>query len=111
MAVYYASKAYVLSFSEALADELRASGVTVTCLCPGATATGFQARAKMEESALVQGRLLDAMAVAQAGYRAMQRGATLEIPGLRHRLLAMLPRISPRAIVPRVVRRMQGRTR
>src|SRR2546428_5424528 len=59
MTVYYASKAYVLSFSEALANELEGTGVSVTCLCPGATRTGFQKRAVMEDSRLVQGQIAD----------------------------------------------------
>jgi hypothetical protein len=111
MAVYYATKAYVLSFSEALAEEVRGKGVTVTCLCPGSTETGFQSRAKMEESALVRGRKLpDAMSVAKAGYAAMQRGATLEIPGAANAIGAFLPRLVPRALIPRIVKRVQERS-
>ena len=83
MAVYYATKAYVLSFSEALAVELRGTGVTVTCLCPGATASGFQERAEMTESPLVRGKKLpSAAAVAEFGIRAMERGTAVAIPGL-----------------------------
>src|SRR2546423_1953442 len=75
MAVYYASKAYVLSFSEALAEETRGTGVTVTALCPGPTASGFQSGAAMEDSRLVKGRKLpSATRVAAYGTRAMQRG-------------------------------------
>ena len=62
MAVYYATKAYVLSFSEALAEETRGTGVTVTALCPGPTASGFQAGAAMEDSRLVKGRKLPSAA-------------------------------------------------
>src|SRR5262249_8185498 len=69
MAVYYASKAYVLSFTEALAEELRGSGVTATALCPGPTTSGFQERAAMESSRLVSGRLMmTSEEVAEAGY-------------------------------------------
>src|SRR5207253_1790491 len=68
MAVYYATKAYVLSFSEAIADELNGSGVTVTALCPGPTESGFQKRANMEDSKLVRGKLImDAATVACLG--------------------------------------------
>jgi short-subunit dehydrogenase len=110
MAVYYASKAYVLSFSEALANELAGTGVTVTCLAPGATESGFQGRAKMESSRLVKGRRLpDAMSVARAGYRAMLRGAVLEIPGLGNKVGTIIPRFLPRALVPHIVRRVQER--
>src|SRR5437868_3559837 len=69
MAVYYATKAYVISFSEALANELHGSGVTVTCLCPGATDTEFQARAGTEQTRLM--RPMDAASVARDGYRAL----------------------------------------
>src|ERR1044071_2984406 len=78
MAVYYATKAYVISFSEALANELRDSGVTVTCFCPGATHTGFAKRAGNDKSRLF--RKMGAMAaekVAQDGYRAVMEGRTL----------------------------------
>jgi uncharacterized protein len=81
MAVYYASKAYVISFSAALAEEVRNSGVTVTCFCPGATRTGFADRAGSRETLLF--RLLplsDAKAMARAGYRAMQRGTLVAVP-------------------------------
>jgi len=110
MAVYYASKAYVLSFSEALAEELRDSGVTVTALCPGPTASGFQAAARNEESKLVAGRKLPtSREVAEAGYRAMMAGKQVEIPGLTNKVVAFIPRIFPRRAVPPVVRRSQER--
>ncbi|HXX30425.1 MAG TPA: SDR family oxidoreductase [Myxococcaceae bacterium] len=110
MAVYYATKAYVLSFSEALAEELRGTGVTVTALCPGATASGFQARAHMEESRLVKGkRLMDAATVAQAGYDGFRRGRRVVIPGLSNRLLAQSVRFTPRRLVTRIVHNMQER--
>ena len=81
-AAYAATKAYVLSLSLAMAEELRDTGVTVTCLCPGPTATGFQARADMAESALVRDRKLpSAREVAEAGYGAMKAGEALP----RHR--------------------------
>jgi short-subunit dehydrogenase len=112
MAVYYASKAYVLSFSEALADELRGSGVSVTALCPGPTRTGFQARARMEDSKLVRGRqLMDAATVARAGYAGLIAGDTVVIPGMMNRVQAFLPRLLPRAVVRRAVRSAQERTR
>jgi uncharacterized protein len=111
MAAYYASKAYVLSLSEALANELRGTGVTVTALCPGPTRSGFQSRAKMEDSKLVQGNIMAAAPVARAGYRAMQAGKTVEIPGLRNRLLVQAGRVTPRKTLTGIVRRMQERVR
>lgn len=109
MAVYYASKAYVLSFSEAIANELRGTSVTVTALCPGPTSTGFQKRGDMEDSRLVQGRIGDARSVALAGYRGLMAGKTVVIPGFGNKLVPWLVRLSPRSMVPRVVRRMQER--
>jgi short-subunit dehydrogenase len=110
MAVYYATKAYVLSFSEALAEEVRGSGVHVTALCPGPTQSGFQARAAMEASRLVKGRrLMDAATVAQAGYDGLRRGAHVVIPGLQNRLLAQSARFMPRQLLTRIVHRMQER--
>jgi short-subunit dehydrogenase len=109
-AVYSASKAYVLSFSEAVAEEVAASGVTVTALCPGATVTGFATRAGMQGSRLFQAKgLPDAATVAQAGYDGFRRGATVVIPGLQNRFLAQSVRFMPRRWVTRVVRRMQER--
>ena len=110
MAVYYATKAYVLSFSEAIAEELRDSGVTVTALCPGPTATGFQHRAAMEESKLVKDReIMDAAAVAQIGYEGMMQGKSIVIPGLRNKLTTEAPRVLPRRLMTRLVRRSQER--
>jgi len=109
MAVYYASKAYVLSFSQALANELQGTGVTVTALAPGPTRTGFQKRGVMEDSRLVRGQIADAKSVAAAGYRGMMRGKTIVIPGLSNKLIPWVARVSPRGAVTRVVRRMQER--
>jgi len=106
MAVYYATKAYVLSFSEALAEELRGTGVTITALCPGVTATGFQERAQMADSRLIRLGMQDARFVAEVGYRAMVTGKAVAIPGLANRALALLVRLSPRSAIRRVVRRL-----
>ena len=109
MAVYYASKAYVLSFSQALANELQGTGVTVTALAPGPTRTGFQKRGVMEDSRLVRGQIADAKSVAAAGYHGMMRGKTIVIPGFSNKLIPWVARVSPRGAVTRVVRRMQER--
>jgi uncharacterized protein len=112
MAVYYATKAYVLSFSEALAEELRGTGVSVTVLCPGATASGFQSRAKMEDSKLVSGRkLMNAAMVARAGYRGLMRNKTVVVPSLVSRMYILVVRLVPRSIVTRAVKNMQERVR
>ncbi len=112
MAVYYASKAFVLSFSEAIAEETRGRGVTVTALCPGPTASGFQAGAAMESSRLVAGRRLPSPAgVAEAGLAAMDRGDAVVVPGLRNQLMAASVRVTPRPVVRRLVHRMQADAR
>jgi uncharacterized protein len=106
MAVYYASKAYVLSFSEALAEELDGSGVTVTALCPGPTATAFLARAGLTGVRLAERNPLTMQAapVAAAGYRGLRRGARIVIPGVGNKLLALITQLSPRRVVVKVSR-------
>jgi uncharacterized protein len=107
MAVYYATKAYVISFSEAIANELQGTGVTVTCLCPGATDTGFQKRAGSENSVLFQRmRPMDAATVALDGYRGLIDGKSLVISGLRNRVLAESVRLGPRKLVTAVSRKV-----
>jgi len=105
LAVYYATKAYVISFSEAIANELRNSGVTVTCFCPGATHTGFARRAGTEKSRLFQ-QLggMSAEKVALDGYRAVMEGRTLAISGLHNWVVAQSTRIAPRKMVTAVSR-------
>ena len=108
MAVYYATKAYVLSFSEAIADELRHSGVTVTALCPGPTETGFAAVADMTQSRLFNvAKPMGSAAVARAGYAAMRRGKRVAIPGMKNKLLTQSVRVSPRRLVTAIVRKLQ----
>lgn len=109
MSVYYATKAFVLHFSEGLSNELKASGVTVTALCPGPTESGFQDRANMRDSRLVQSGLMDARAVARIGLDGMRAGKAVVIPGWRNKMLAMSVRFSPRAMVANIVRHMQER--
>lgn len=107
MAVYYATKAYVISLSEALANELKGTGVTVTCLCPGATDTGFQKRAGSEDSVLFKKlRPMDAATVALDGYRGLMAGKTLVISGFRNRVLAESVRLGPRSLVTAVSRKV-----
>jgi short-subunit dehydrogenase len=106
MAVYYATKAYVLSFSEALANELAGTGVTVTALAPGPTETGFSSRAGSEQSRLFQGATMDARTVAEAGYAALMAGKPVVVPGFRNRILAFGVRLAPRRVVTQIARRM-----
>jgi uncharacterized protein len=105
MAVYYATKAYVLSFSEAIANELRGSGVTVTCFCPGATHTGFARRAGTEKSRLFkQLGAMNADKVALDGYRALMEGRTLTISGAHNWAVAQSTRFAPRKLVTAISR-------
>ena len=110
MAVYYASKAYVLSFSEALSNETSGTGVTVTCLCPGPTGTGFQDRARMRESRLFSLlSVASAADVARAGYDGMMAGRAIVIPGPANKAGVQAARVAPRALVRRAIRALQGR--
>jgi uncharacterized protein len=108
MAVYYATKAYVLSFSEALGNELQGTGVTVTALCPGPTVTGFEAKANLQGSKLFKQALMDAETVAIAGYQALMQGKPIVIPGWKNRLLPLVVRLLPRQLVTRLVRQAQA---
>jgi uncharacterized protein len=106
MAVYYATKAYVLSFSEALHEELRGTGVSVSCLAPGVTATGFAADSGMTDSMLLRLGAMNATDVALAGYRGLLRNKAVVVPGLKNKLGALSPRFFPRSLVRRVVKRL-----
>ena len=108
MAVYYASKAYVLHFTEALAEELRGTGVTVTCLCPGPVKTNFQKRAHLGDTKLATSPLLvDVREVARVAYEGMKQGKRVVIPGWKNRFGVQMLRLSPREMVTKVVRKVQ----
>lgn len=105
MAVYYATKAYVISFTEAIANEVRNSGVTVTCFCPGATHTGFAARAGNGMTRLFkQVGAMHANRVALDGYRALMEGKGLAISGVQNWLVAQSTRFAPRKMVTAISR-------
>jgi short-subunit dehydrogenase len=111
MSVYYASKAYILSFTEALANELKGTDVTVTALCPGPTATGFATTSGMADSRLFRvvkpARAAD---VARFGYEAMKRGKTVAIHGVLNRIMSFCVRMSPRKLVLVIVRWLHEKT-
>ncbi len=112
MAVYYATKAYVLSFSEAVDNEVRDQGISITALCPGATESGFQAAAAMEESNLVKGRKLPgSKEVAEYGYAAMLKGKSVAIHGFMNWIMANSVRFIPRSIVVKVTRKIQDKAK
>jgi short-subunit dehydrogenase len=98
LAAYYASKAFVLSFSEALAVEVAGSGVTVTALCPGSTATGFADAAGVQGAALFRSGAMDAATVARAGYDGAMAGRRVVIPGLMNRVRVLAARLAPRRV-------------
>jgi short-subunit dehydrogenase len=109
MAVYYASKAFVLSFSEALWEEARGTGVKVSCLCPGPTLSGFRARAGTDKTKLAAAaRQVPSMPVAEAGYRAFQNDERVVVTGARNKLVAQLVPMLPRRTVLRMVRELQS---
>lgn len=108
MAVYYATKAYVQSFSEALANEFKGTGVTITALCPGPTESGFLSAAKMNNTKLVKGRKLPTSAdVALFGFNAMMNGKTVAVQGLMNKIGAQSSRFLPRKFITSVVRKIQ----
>ncbi len=110
MSVYYATKAYVLSYSEALANEMRGTGVTITALCPGPTDTEFKKAANLEASKLFsRGTVMDAAPVALAGFHGALSGKTLVIPGLYNSFMARTVGMMPRRLVTSIVRKMQER--
>ncbi len=107
MSVYYASKAYVLRFSQGLHEELRGTGVTVTALCPGPTATGFQARAAMQSSRLAVGAI-DAATVAQLGVDALFAGKPVVVAGWANRMIPLAAKLLPGAVLAPLIKRVQA---
>jgi short-subunit dehydrogenase len=107
MAVYFATKAYVLHFSEALANELDGTGVSVTCLCPGPTATEFHKRANATGMRLLKFGSMDARTVAEDGYRGLVAGKPVVISGFKNWLVAQSVRFSPRRMVTAIARKTQ----
>ena len=99
MAVYYATKAYVLSFTEGLRRELAPKGIRVTALCPGPVQTGFQARAGVNGVHYPRGFLCTADQVARAGYDGLMRGRRVVVPGLHNKIVPWLPRLLPRGML------------
>ncbi len=104
--VYAASKAYTLHFSEALANELQGTGVSVTCLCPPPTETSFHKTGNVENSKTAKGIMLDVATVAEAGYIALKKGKVMVTLGLKGRALAILVRIAPRNLITKIMRAM-----
>jgi short-subunit dehydrogenase len=108
MAVYYATKAYVLSFTEALAEELAGTGLTVTASCPGPTATNFGTAAGMRTLGMVKKIQMSAEAVARISHRDYRAGKVVSITGFQNKLSAFLVRLFPRAMVRKVTKRLNN---
>ena len=107
MSVYYATKAYVLAFTEGLAEEVAGSDLRISCLCPGPTATGFAEAAQITNVNLFRrGGTMTAADVARIGYDGWKNRKVVVIPGLSNRVGVMLPRISPRSLVRKIVKRL-----
>ncbi len=106
---YFASKAYVLSFTEALAAELKGTGIRVTALCPGQTRTKLHERAGMGGTRWAEGKRMDPRVVADAGFHGLMKGKVVVIPGMKQKILAQSVRFVPRSVVRNVVKRMQER--
>jgi uncharacterized protein len=112
MSVYYATKAFVLSFSEAVDNEIEGSGVSITSFCPGPTQSGFQEAAAMEESALIKGRKLPtSKKVAEYGYKAMLNSKTVSIHGVVNYIMANAIRFLPRFVTVAIVRKIQDKVK
>jgi short-subunit dehydrogenase len=102
MAIYYATKAFVLSFTEAIAEELVASGLKISVLCPGPTETNFGKVARGDQKRKIQSAKMSAQAVAEYGYKKFRAGKIVVVPGLQNKILSRAPRILPRKFVRRI---------
>jgi hypothetical protein len=104
MAVYYATKAYVLALTEAIAEEVASSALRISCLCPGPTATGFAEQAHTTNTRLFRLGTMTAADVARIGYQGWKRNKLLVVPGFTNKFGVSLVRFSPRPVVRKVVR-------
>ena len=111
MAVYYASKAFVLSFTEALAEETAGSGVTINVLCPGPTESNFGMVARGGQARPIQTPKMSAEAVARQGHQKFRAGRVVAVPGSLNRLLAFAPRVAPRSLARKLVKRYNRPTK
>lgn len=105
MSIYYATKAFLLSFSQAIDYELKPQGITVTTLCPGPTESEFKVRAGSQRSRLFEAFVMDAPRVAHVGYDAMMKGKAVAIPGLRNKLIPVAARLAPRPLIAQLSHR------
>jgi short-subunit dehydrogenase len=105
MSIYYATKAFLLSFSQAVGYELAPNGITVTALCPGPTESEFKVRAGSKRSRLFEAFVMDAPTVARAGYDGLMKGKAVVVPGLRNKLIPVAVRFIPRPMIAKLSHR------
>ena len=110
MSIYYATKAFILHFSESIANELKGSGVSVTVLCPGQTRTNFQKKVSSREKK-INFNFSTAEEVAKYGYDAMMNGKTIAIPGIINKILSTIHRFIPRSLATKLMRKIQEKNR
>lgn len=108
MSLYYASKAFVLHFSEGLASELEGTGLTVTALCPGPTLSGFQEEAKLNKSGLMRLSFQTSEAVAEYGFHALMQGKVVAVSGLLNRVMVASVRITPRFLIRKILKKLMS---
>lgn len=104
MSVYYATKAYVLSLTEALGEELKGTNIKITALCPGPVKTNFQSRAEVLKSEKAKKYMMDAKTVAYIGYKDYFKGKLIVIPGLKNKFMIQALRIAPRSVIRKIIR-------
>jgi short-subunit dehydrogenase len=108
LAVYYATKAYVLSFTEALSEEINNPDIKITCLTPGPVRTEFGSKSELDDSLLFKLSLMDAEPVVKAGYEGFRKGKVIVLPGLKQKIIPFLLRLTPRFLVRKVVKSLQA---
>ena len=108
LAVYYATKAYVLSFTEALAEEVKNPNIKITCLAPGPVRTEFGEKSELDDSLLFKLSLMDSEPVVRAGYEGFRRGKVIVLPGIKQKLIPLLLRFTPRFLVRKIVMLLQS---
>jgi len=108
LAVYFATKAYVLSFTEALAEEISNPNIKISCLAPGPVRTEFGEKSDLEDSLLFKISLMDMEPVVKAGYEGFRRGKTIVIPGLKQQIVPFLNRFTPRLLVRKIAKKLNS---
>jgi short-subunit dehydrogenase len=106
LAVYFATKAYVLSYTEALAEEISNPDIKISCLAPGPVRTEFGEKSDLEDSLLFKVSLMDSEPVVKAGYEGFRKGKVIVIPGLKQQIVPLLNRFTPRSMVRKIAKKL-----